>query len=171
MGFQDAWPEALVVYMDALRPGPGQGDVFQARDASDENQDLKYFDALLAEVHKRFTVDDHRVYTAGFSNGARMTYLLWATWPKVFAALAPVAGMMSTEAAFAEPKPILHVGGREDRTNSFADQMKSVEMAREANRASVTPVETYVHRGGPVLSAGNTECIFAFPLRPHKKGV
>jgi polyhydroxybutyrate depolymerase len=162
VGFQDAWPEALVVYMDGLSRGPGQGGAFQARDASNGNRDLKFFDAMLAEVHMRFTVDDTRVYATGFSNGARMVYLLWATRSKLFAAFAPVAGMLSTEASFPEPKPVFHVGGREDHTNEFAEQMKSVEMARAANRATRTPVETYIHDGGHTWPSDTTARIVAF---------
>ena len=162
IGFQDAWPEALVVYMDGLSRGPGQGGVFQARDASNENRDLKFFDTALAELHKRFKIDDTRVYATGFSNGARMVYLCWATRPKVFAAFAPVAGMLSTEATFAEPKPVFHVGGRADRTNAFDEQMKSVDMARAANRATRTPVETYIHDGGHYWPPDTTARIVAF---------
>jgi polyhydroxybutyrate depolymerase len=162
VGFQDAWPEALVVYMDGLSRGPGQGGAFQARDASNGNRDLKFFDAMLAELHMRFTVDDTRVYATGFSNGARMVYLLWATRSKLFAAFAPVAGMLSTEASFPEPKPVFHVGGREDHTNEFAEQMKSVEMARAANRATRTPVETYIHGGGHIWPSDATARIVAF---------
>jgi polyhydroxybutyrate depolymerase len=162
VGFQDAWPEALVVYMDGLGPGPGQGGVFQARDASNENRDLKFFDAMLTELHKRFTIDDTRVYATGFSNGARMVYLFWATRPKVFAAFAPVAGMLSAEASFPEPKPVLHVGGRADQTNAFDEQMKSVQLARAANQATLTPVETYIHDGGHYWPPDTTARIVAF---------
>lgn len=162
VGFQDAWPEALVVYMDGLSRGPGQGGVFQARDASNTNPELKFFDATLAELHKRFAVDDTRVYATGFSNGARMVYLFWATRPKVFAAFAPVAGMLSAEGSLLEPKPVLHVGGRADRTNAFDEQMKSVELARTANRATHTPVETYIHDGGHYWPPDTTARIVAF---------
>lgn len=162
VGFQNAWPEALVVYMDGLSRGPGQGGVFQARDASNGNPDLKFFDAMLSELHTRFAVDDSRIYATGFSNGARMVYLLWATRPKVFAAFAPVAGMLSAETSFPEPKPVLHVGGREDRTNAFAEQMKSVDLARAANQATRTPVETHIHEGGHIWPPDTTDRIVAF---------
>lgn len=162
VGFQDAWPEAIVVYMDGLSRGPGQGGAFQARDASNGNRDLKFFDAMLVELHMRFSVDDTRVYATGFSNGARMVYLLWATRSNLFAAFAPVAGMLSTEASFPEPKPVFHVGGREDHTNAFTEQMRSVEMAREANRVTHTPVETYIHDGGHIWPSDATTRIVAF---------
>ncbi|MEQ1581670.1 MAG: prolyl oligopeptidase family serine peptidase [Steroidobacteraceae bacterium] len=162
VGLHEAWPEALVVYMDGLSRGPGEGGVFQARDASNENRDLKFFDAMLADLHKRFTIDDTRVYATGFSNGARMVYLFWATRPKVFAAFAPVAGMLSADTALMEPKPVFHVGGRADRTNAFDEQMKSVELARAANRATGTPVETYIHNGGHYWPPDTTARIVAF---------
>jgi polyhydroxybutyrate depolymerase len=162
IGLHDAWPDALVVYMEGLSRGPGQGGVFQARDASNANPELKFFDATLAELHKRYAVDDTRVYATGFSNGARMVYLLWATRPTVFAAFAPVAGMLSADTTLAEPKPVLHVAGRADRTNAFDEQMKSVEMARATNRATRTPVETYVHDGGHYWPPDTTARIVAF---------
>lgn len=165
VGLHEAWPEALVVYMDGLSRGPGQGGVFQARDASNGNRDLKVFDATLAELHKRFNIDDTRVYATGFSNGARMVYLLWATRPQVFAAFAPVAGMLSADVSLREPKPVFHVAGRADRTNAFDEQMKSVELARAANRATGTPVETYLHDGGHYWPPDTTARIVAF-LKP-----
>jgi predicted esterase len=70
--------------------------------------------------------------------------------------------MLSTEASFPEPKPVFHVGGREDHTNAFAEQMKSVEMARAAIRATNTPVETYIHDGGHIWPSDATARIVAF---------
>jgi predicted esterase len=74
--------------------------------------------------------------------------------------------MLSTEASFAEPKPVFHVGGRADRTNAFEEQMKSVELARAANRATGTPVETYIHDGGHYWPPDTTARIVAF-LKPR----
>jgi len=165
VGLHEAWPDAIVVYMDGVSRGPGQGGVFQARDASESNPELRFFDAMLAELHKRHKVDDSRVYATGFSNGARMVYLLWATRPGVFAAFAPVAGMLSAETSLQVPKPVLHVAGRADRTNGFDEQMKSVELARAANRATGTPVETYIHDGGHYWPPDTSARIVAF-LKP-----
>jgi polyhydroxybutyrate depolymerase len=165
VGLHEAWPDAIVVYMDGVSRGPGQGGVFLARDASESNPELKFFDAMLTELHKRFRIDDSRVYATGFSNGARMVYLLWATRPKVFAAFAPVAGMLSAETSLQVPKPVLHVAGRADRTNAFDEQMKSVELARAANRTTNTPVETYIHDGGHYWPPDTSARIVAF-LKP-----
>jgi polyhydroxybutyrate depolymerase len=165
VGLHEAWPEALVVYMDGLSRGPGEGGVFEARDPSNGNRDLKFFDSMLAELHKRFDIDDTRVYATGFSNGARMVYLFWAKRPKVFAAFAPVAGMLSADVSLTEPKPVFHVAGRADRTNAFDEQMKSVELARAVNLATGTPVETYIHNGGHYWPPDTTARIVAF-LKP-----
>jgi len=135
---------------------PGAGDT------ADNFIEVGFQDAMLAELHKRYSIDDSRVYANGFSNGARMVYLFWATRPKVFAAFAPVAGMPSADIAITEPKPVLHVGGRADHTNEFAEQMKSVELARAVNKATRTPVETYIHDGGHYWPSDTTGRIVAF---------
>src|SRR5262245_9455903 len=83
-GFQDAWPEALIVYMQALERTPGRGDTsFQNTDTSAANRDLKFFDSVLADLRQKFRVDDRRIFAAGFSNGARFVYMLWASRSRI----------------------------------------------------------------------------------------
>jgi polyhydroxybutyrate depolymerase len=149
-GFHRAWPDAAVVYVQGLRRAPGGGGTFQTTDGSDANRDMRFFDALLADVKQRVLVNDTRIYATGFSNGAKFVYLLWAKRPDVVAALAPVAGMLTAPVSFTVPKPILHVGGRQDRQNDFTLQLESIALARAANAASQTPVVTHLHDGGHI---------------------
>ncbi len=165
-GFQDAWPEAVVVYMQALERTPGKGDTsFQTIDPGADNRDLKFVDTALADLRQKYRIDDSRIFAAGFSNGARFVYLLWATRSRTFAAFAPVAGTLSTSAPLNDPKPLIAIGGREDHNVEFRQQMESIETGRKLNDAMdegrrcganctlyrssrSAPVITIIHDGG-----------------------
>lgn len=178
VGLQDAWPEAVVVYpqgLASLRDGaPG----WQNEAGLDGDRDLKLVDQVIVELHKTFSIDDSRVYATGFSNGARFSYLLWAVRPKVFAAFGPVAGMLAPSMTLNEPKPVVHVGGQQDRTNAFALQAQSIELAKKVNGVSGkgescghncvlysgkgAPVMTMIHNGGHIYPEGTSELIVKF---------
>lgn len=184
VGFQDAWPEAVVVYMQALERNPGQGNTsFQTADASDANRDLEFFDIALADLRQKFRVDDSRIFASGFSNGARFVYLLWAARSQTFAAFAPVAGTLTTSAPLSEPKSLIAISGREDHNVEFRQQVESVEIARKLNGATGpgescgvdctlyrsskgAPVITVVHSGGHLYPPFATDLIVRF-FRSH----
>ena len=84
---------------------------------------------------RRYLPDDTRVYATGFSNGAKFAYLLWATRPSTFAAFAPVAGMLAEGLTLPAPKPVIHIGGKQDRQNDITLQLESIELARRADGA------------------------------------
>ena len=174
-----AWPQAMIVYMAGLSRGPGQGGAFQTNDAGAPNRDLRFFDVALADLRQRFAIDDARIYAAGFSNGARFVYLLWAARAKSLAALAPVAGMMAPSLTLKEPKPMMHIAGREDHQNEFRLQLESIELARRVNGATGkgkpcgpscleyasskhAPVVTVLHDGGHVWPDNATDLIVRF---------
>jgi polyhydroxybutyrate depolymerase len=108
-GFQDAWPQAVIVYMQGLQRNSGPGGAFQVTDTSAANLDLKFFDTALAELQQKFRVDTARIYAAGFSNGARFVYLLWATRSQIFASFAIAAGTVPAQVSLKDPKSIIHI--------------------------------------------------------------
>ena len=82
-------------------------------------------------------------------------------------AFAPVAARILPSVHLTVPKPLLHVGGTEDRQIAFADQKEAIEAARRANGATGkgescgqyctryeskdgAPVMTIIHSGGHV---------------------
>ena len=79
--------------------------------------DVRFVDALLAQLRSRFPVDERRVFASGFSNGAAFCYRLAAERPDVIAAIAPVAGYLPSlaPAAAIRPIPLMHVHGTADR--------------------------------------------------------
>jgi polyhydroxybutyrate depolymerase len=180
---QGAWPEAVVVYFDGLPTRDGLSG-WQTEPGQENDRDFKLVDAALVALRKTYKIDDERIYATGFSNGAHFTYLLWAERPALFAALAPVAGRIRLVATPTQPKPLLHVGGRNDHQVDFADQTAAMEMARKIDgvaanptfctsvmvatrctlyeSANGTPVMTLIHPGGHEYPEGTSEEIVKF---------
>lgn len=169
------WPEAIVVYPQGL-PTPGtlvdpQGKLsgWQHAVGGQGDRDLKFFDAMLATLHKDYRVDDKRIYAAGHSNGGYFTYLLWASRGDRLAAVAPSAASAIALLPDLKPKPVLHIAGQNDRLVKFAWQQATMDSLRKLNHCGEgqpwdeqpgctlypstlgTPVVTCLHPGGHVF--------------------
>lgn len=170
-GFQNLWPEAVVVYMQGI-PTPGRLTDPQGKrngwqhDANEfDGRDLKFFDAVLATISKEYEVDRKRIYASGHSNGGGFTYLLWAHRPDVFAAIAPsAAASRSLLTARPQPIPVMHIAGENDRLVKFAWQQRAMQRVRQINRCAAegkpwaddctlypsddgAPLVAYIHAG------------------------
>jgi polyhydroxybutyrate depolymerase len=192
MHFQDAWPEALVVYMQGL-PTPsllkedrqGQRPGWQHRPGELNDRDLEFFDQALAELRKKYSIDERRIYATGFSNGGFFTYLLWAARPDVFAGFAPGACMVLPALHLTQPRPCLHFGEKSDRLVPFAKQTQTMDEVRKLNgcaargepcgtyctlypSASGAPLETFIVPGGHLYPPPVTERIVQF-FKEHPK--
>jgi polyhydroxybutyrate depolymerase len=192
MGIETLWPEALVVYMQGVRTFSRRVDPlalrtgWQLAPGDYGDRDLKFFDAALATLRARYSVDDRRIYATGFSNGAYFDYLLWMERGGTFAAFASVAGSLGPKLHLATPKPLLQIAGEKDWVVPFKDQLQTIETARSTNRASGagepcgpgctlysssqgTPVEAILHPGKhvypPWASAKIVEFLKTFSLR------
>jgi polyhydroxybutyrate depolymerase len=65
---------------------------------------------ILADLGRSFTIDPQRVYAAGFSNGALLSYRLGCEMSDTFAAIAPVAGILSQNPCRADqPVSVIHI--------------------------------------------------------------
>jgi len=181
---QDAWPEAIVCYMQGLpttsRLDPkGRFPGWQDEPGQFGDRDLAFFDTALAALKEKYKVDENRVYSVGFSNGAFFTYLLWSQRAALLAAVAPVAGKIWPAAQPTVPKAVIHVAGKVDPLVRIADQEKSIEEDRKVNGATGpaekcgpictlyrseygTPVMTIIHEGGHVYPAVATPRIVLF---------
>ena len=72
----------------------GSNDGFNWDVSLDEdNPDLRFMDAIRAELGRTLCIDRSRVYSTGLSYGAFMTSMLMCMRPNHFAAAAPVAGI------------------------------------------------------------------------------
>ena len=137
------WPEAIVVYMQGVRTVGVLTDPKGTRTGWEHSaeqykgRDLKFFDAVLARLREKHTVDNRRIYATGHSNGGGFTYLLWAHRPDVFAAIAPsAAGSRSLRTTRPKPIPVMHVAGQRDTLVRFAWQERTMQHVRTINGCS-----------------------------------
>lgn len=135
----DAWAEAIVVYPQGI-PTPGQltdaegkRNGWQAQPGILEDRDLKFFDALLIELKRRYPIDPKRVFVMGHSNGGGFTYLLWATRGKEITAVAPCAAVGPKVVEQLTPKPCLHLAGKNDPLVRYAWQEQMMAAVKEIN--------------------------------------
>jgi polyhydroxybutyrate depolymerase len=192
MRFQSAWPEAIVVYMQGLPGIPTQNDPkgeqsgWQRAPGEAGDRDLKFFDAVLENLHKKYSVDDGRIYATGFSNGGFFVYLLWAERGKVFAAFAPCSAMIWPSIHLSGQHPVICVAGMSDDIVPFAKQQEAMEEAKRVDGCSAegrtigmgvthypsrykTPVVTFIHPGGHVYMESTTGVIVKF-FKNHPGG-
>lgn len=163
------WPEAIVVYMEGLpTPGAltdpeGRRNGWQNRQGQQGDRDLKFFDAVLESLKKDYKVDNRRIYAMGHSNGGSFTYLLWKARASVFAAFAP-SGTYTGQARTFEPKPAMHIAGKNDPLVSYTFQAQTIEVLKKVNGCAAdgaewaknclkydskagTPLVTFIHDG------------------------
>ncbi len=156
VAFEKAWPEAIVVYPQALKtPGliadlEGKQFAWQSKPGMAEDRDLKFFDAMLDSMEKDYRVDPDRIYAAGHSNGGQFTLLLWQTRGDKIAAFAPaaaalapvilnpdakdvtVAETLAVETPHRILRPILFIAGQAD-SDHFDWQERSIGIVRRIN--------------------------------------
>jgi polyhydroxybutyrate depolymerase len=107
----------LVVYPDGLRKSWADG-----RGVTDADQqgvdDVAFFRQLITTLQDQYSIDTHRVYVAGISNGGFMTQRLACELADRIAAVVSVAATLSTNLAAtcapSRPLPILYVLGEND---------------------------------------------------------
>lgn len=200
MHIQKLWPEAIVVYPQGLKsPSPVDpqatkpGWQVEANQAAPVgNRDLEFFDAMLATLHQKYSVDDKRIYSTGFSNGGIFSYLLWAERSNVIAAIGEVAGRLWDSEHLTQPRAVLAIAGSADTVDLFALQQQTIEKARQADNATgqaqqctvpngavpgtkckhypsttLTPVKTLIHPDGHVYPDWASQAIVEF-LKAHK---
>jgi polyhydroxybutyrate depolymerase len=167
MHFQDDWPQAIVVYPQGLNtPTPrdpgGTQSGWQREPGESQDRDVKFFDAMMTTLRMKYSVDSHRVYAAGFSNGATFTFLLWAERPNVIRGAAICAGVLLPTVTLHEPRPVIHIAGRADVVAKFALQQKSIEAEHALNDPAGVAVRSEIHDGGHVYPDFATRRIVEF---------
>lgn len=87
--------DVLVVYPDGIEKNWNDGRT-NVSDPAHEQQidDVGFFTLLIENLSEEFSVDPHRIFVTGISNGAMMSYRLAIELPEKIAAIAPVAGAL-----------------------------------------------------------------------------
>ncbi len=120
----------IVVFPEATRPdmskpakfgsnNPAWNDGSGRFHAGEKNTaDVAFIAALLDRLEAKFAVDKRRVFAAGFSNGASMTFRVGSELSSRFAAVAPVSGALWVELPKAtQPVSMLYITGTNDPIN------------------------------------------------------
>ena len=191
-GLHEAWPEALVVYMQGLNtPGKltdpeGKKPGWQHGPGDQKDRDLKFFDAVLAAMKNDYPVDENRIYATGHSNGGAFAYLLWAKRGDKFAAFAPVAAAAGLYFHEAKPKPVFHAASEKDPLVTFAMQQRTLDRVKKLNGCddrsedwakgcqrypskTGTPVVIYLHAEGHKYPEATPAFIVKFFSEHEKK--
>ena len=169
MAIHEHWHEAIVVYPQGLwvEGGLFDGNGWVLPTASDEGRDIRFFDALLREIRKRYRVDEERIYATGHSNGSGFTHSLWALRGELFAAFAPSASGAARlgDLVNRQPvKPAIFIAAENDELIPIAAVRRCIERTVARNgcgepqhktkhltlypSASGCDVETYIHNYG-----------------------
>jgi polyhydroxybutyrate depolymerase len=84
--------------------------------------DVGFAVEIVNKLSPIFCIDPNRVYSTGISNGGHMSYTLACERADVFAAVAPVAGVITTNEACAPSRPVsvLHFHGTSDAIVSYS---------------------------------------------------
>lgn len=180
------WDDAIVVSSQGL---PRSFEIFGARRepgwqvqaGEHDDRDLVYFDALLAELDRRYCIDRKRLFTTGFSNGGFFSNLLACERGSIIAAAAPVGGGGPEPDRCTTKVPVLVTHGRRDRVVPFEMARDSFEAWSRHNGCETTAVPTQgcanagscdadvaacVHSGGHLWPATTAASIAKF-LKAH----
>jgi len=192
---QTLWPQAVVVYPQGLKsPTPGDpsaaesGWQFKVGDSND--RDLTLFDTMVQTLEQKYAIDTRRIYTTGFSNGAVFSYLLWSARAKAIAAVGSVAGILASPGMLTVARPLIAVSGTHDTTLPYAQQVATVDLARQVDHTGAavscgqgctvypspggpppggpTPVKTLIHQGGHMVPTwAPAQIVKFFQLHPQ----
>ena len=149
--FELSWPEAMVIYPQGLpteshddqeaRNSGWQHSIGEVNSKTGiQDQDVKFFDAMLATYYKRHSENPGAVFVHGWSNGGEFVYnVLWAARGSQLTALAPAAAVLSTTSG-KRTIPVIHTAGTQDDKVSFSKQEKSGLNVRTLNKCLNTGI-------------------------------
>jgi polyhydroxybutyrate depolymerase len=164
------WPDAVIVYMQGLpslnpRDPANQRPGWDVMNPPPGNRDVKFVDALLADLKKSYKIDEKQVFAMGHSNGGRFSYLLWAERRDTFRAFSMCGSNSVGFDNMLKPKSAFLIAGMKDQTVPFANQQKTASFLMELLKVDPAPARssgdyklykgpgdvqlaTYFHSGG-----------------------
>lgn len=136
--FQNYYKDALVIYMEGM-PGRkvsgldpnGKMNGWQIFPNELENRDINFFDEVLNDIHKKYNVDDARIYLVGHSNGARFVNVLWKERGSYIAAICSASAQGGNMISGANPISVWMYMGKNDRIVSYDSQKNSISIVKE----------------------------------------
>lgn len=126
--------------------------------------DVGFTLAILEVLRAPLCVDARRVFATGLSNGGHMAYRLACERADVFAAIAPVAGLVTVASCTpARPVAVLHFHGTEDRIVGYSTGIDGITGAvdtveRWAERDGCASTPELVHEQGEASCVAYPDC-------------
>jgi polyhydroxybutyrate depolymerase len=193
MGFEALWPVAIVAYPDGLTGHPNVNDPtgaktgWQTTRGETNDEDIAFFDALLADLQAHLPIDANRLYLMGHSNGSFFVSLLAAERGDLVAATANSSGAPARLIAQGPPRSMLFSMGQSDPVVPYANQVAALPVARRKlgiDTATATTdgflttargtggleLAVYDHPGGHEPPPGLPSLIVAFFQRHTRAG-
>lgn len=166
------WPEAVVVYLQglptstSLDPEGGKAG-WQIAPGGQNDRDVRFVDAVIEQMQKRYKIDPDRIYAVGHSNGARFANVLWKMRGEKFAAFCSASAQGGLMVRDAIPRSLFAIAGENDRIVPYAGQTRSMEVVR---RVLKTDPSKAVKRGYATIEPGidGTELITYFHPGGHE---
>ncbi|MDF2522891.1 MAG: Poly(3-hydroxybutyrate) depolymerase, partial [Clostridiales bacterium] len=95
--YEVAEARGFIVVFPTAYPGPDRGKTVWPNwnlqnDPGYVADDVGYIMEILKDTKSKYSIDDSRIYAAGHSMGSMLSFLLGATHPETFAAIAPCSG-------------------------------------------------------------------------------
>jgi poly(3-hydroxybutyrate) depolymerase len=103
--------------------------------------DLTFIVAIIDTIDARYHINRNRIYVTGFSQGGFMSFLLGCKYSDIFAAIAPVSGLLNGTCTLKRPVPLFLKFGTKDVATP-ASFMSSVNSWLKLDSCPSTPVVT-----------------------------
>ncbi len=145
MDIEGLWRDAVVVYPDGLVGHSGKTDPdgretgWQTVAGETGDEDLAFYDALVADLQAKLPIDGNRIYAAGHSNGSAFVSLLLNVRGTSIAATANLSGQAGRYLETDPVRSMFMSMGRSDPIVSYDNQRKSVPLAEQKIGADPAP--------------------------------
>jgi polyhydroxybutyrate depolymerase len=102
--------------------------------------DVAFIKALIAKLSNDYAIDAKRIFVAGFSNGASMTFRIGAALSAQVAAIAPNAGACwSASLRLARGVPVCYITGTADPLNPIDGGVPKLAISRKEQDGQAKP--------------------------------
>lgn len=123
---------------------PGTPMLIASPQLPDGDWDVAKLDRLLADLRRTYRVDPARIYLTGMSLGGTATWHWALVHPDVFAAIAPVAAMATTQGAYRlKDLPIWAFHGDRDPVAPLRGDFEMVEAVRACGGSAAPRFTVY----------------------------
>ena len=137
----------IIVHLQGLKDDQGRNH-WNFNPGSDTVDDVGFLSALIDQVSSEYSVDNKRVYSAGFSQGAFMSFYLVCHLGEKIAGIGTVAGATVDSTGFHKgfPMPIIQIHGTFDGLVSYDNYkiQNFMNIIADYNNCESTPEETSV---------------------------